>query len=107
MHALQGVIYGALGYIFYQVCSFLHLTAGRESFVTRNVVETTLLKMDNYIRVLTAIRQRLQNSLVSPPEIEAKERDISSLFSNLKNVVDRPRYRGQCQLCGCRTSKKW
>ena len=30
--------------------AFLHLTAGRESSATRNVVEATLLKLKNYMR---------------------------------------------------------
>lgn len=76
---------------FTELVSFLHLTAGREPSATRNVVEATLLKVDNYIRVLTAIRERLQDSLANhpDPEVEATERDISSLCSNLEDIKKR------------------
>ena len=69
--------------------AFLHLTADRESSATRNVVEATLLKLDNYIRVLTAIRERLQASLAagSPdPELQDIERDISCVLTNLRDI---------------------
>ena len=69
--------------------AFLHLIADRESSATRNVVEATLLKLDNYIRVLTAIRERLQASLAagSPdPELQDIERDISCVLTNLRDI---------------------
>ena len=68
--------------------AFLHLTAGRESSATSNVVEATLLKLDNYVRVLIAIGERLQDSLVNSPapELQDTERDISCIFTNLENI---------------------
>ncbi len=73
---------------FSDLVSFLHLTAGRESSATRNVVEATLLKLDNYVRVLLAIRGRLQASLVSSPDPELQdiERDVSCGLTNLGDI---------------------
>ncbi len=77
--------------LFSNLVAFLHLTAGRDSSATRNVVEATLVKVDNYIRVLSAIRGRLQSSIANrpDPELEDVERDISGLLANLEVIKGR------------------
>lgn len=74
--------------LFSELRSFVNLTAARESSATRNVVDATLLKVDNYIRVLEAIRGRIQTGLVNhpDPELEDLERDIVCVLTNLEDI---------------------
>lgn len=71
---------------FNDLASFLRLTGARESSAKRNVVEATLLKLDNYISVVRAIRGRI--SLADDRELEEVERDVCNLLACLNDVQE-------------------
>ena len=73
---------------FSDLTSFLRLTAERESLATQNVVEATLLKLDNYISVLRAIMGRIQSSISDDFVLEEVERDVSRLLTSLHDLQE-------------------
>ncbi len=74
-------VHGAVGFVLRWFGCLSHLTDGRESSATRNVVEATLLKVDIDRRELKVIRGRLQVSLANhpDPELEDVERDVTEV----------------------------
>lgn len=73
---------------FEDLTSFLQLTGSREQAATTDVAEATLLKVENYLRVLTAIRERLLTA-EDDRDLDDVRKGILDLLKSLLEIKSR------------------
>ncbi len=71
--------------LFRSVVSFLHLTAAREDAATHEIAEATILKLDSFISVLSAIQQSILDGTQRDVDLQDLAQDLQQLLNNLNN----------------------